>query len=98
MSREETIKWLKAIEEKYIHGGDEEFDAKRKEALFRAIKALEQKPKAGHWERETFDLGNDLPIRVAYQCSECGEYFDGEFKYCPNCGAKMVETQESEET
>ena len=44
MTREESIKWLKAIEEKYIHGGDEEFDAKRKEALFRAIQALEQEP------------------------------------------------------
>lgn len=48
-------------------------------------------PKTGHWERETFDLGNDLPIRVAYQCSECGEFFDGEFKYCPHCGAKMID-------
>ena len=65
--------------------------------LNRVIKALEQEPKIGHWERETFDLGNDLPIRVAYQCSECGEYFDVEFKYCPNCGAKMVEPQESED-
>ena len=45
MTREEAIKWLKGIEEKYIHGGDEGFDAKRKEALFRAIQALEQENK-----------------------------------------------------
>ena len=43
MTNEEAIKWLRAIEEKYIHGGDEGFDARRKEAINLAIKALEQK-------------------------------------------------------
>lgn len=41
MTREEAVKWLKAIEKKYIHGGDEEFDRLRKEALQMAIEALE---------------------------------------------------------
>ena len=45
MTREEAIEWLKAIEEKYIHGGDDGFDAKRKEAISMAIKALDQEPK-----------------------------------------------------
>lgn len=40
MTREEAVKWLKAIEKKYIHGGDEDFDRLRKEALQMAIKAL----------------------------------------------------------
>lgn len=42
MNREEAIKWLKAIEKKYIHGGDEEYDNLRKTALHMAIESLEQ--------------------------------------------------------
>lgn len=42
MNREEAIKWLKAIEKKYIHGGDEEYDNLRKIALHMAIESLEQ--------------------------------------------------------
>lgn len=40
MDNEEAIKWLRAIEQKYIHGGDEDYDAKRREAIELAIKAL----------------------------------------------------------
>jgi hypothetical protein len=51
-----------------------------------------KKPKTGHWIIKPHVYG------VTY-CSEC----DFELKidntnYCPNCGAKMVEPQESEET
>ena len=66
----------------------------------RILKALEQEPKTGHWiEKDGFD-GD-----VHYDCSECGESFclidgtptDNLYNYCPICGAKMVEPQESEE-
>ena len=70
------------------------------------VKALEQlpsvtqKPKTGHWiEKDGFD-GD-----VYYDCSECGESWttiegtpwDNEWKYCPNCGCRMVEPRESED-
>lgn len=45
--------------------------------------------KHGEWEKEVFDLGVKIPVRVAYQCSECGNYFDSEFNFCPHCGADM---------
>ena len=32
--------WLKAIKEKYIHGGDENYDEQRKEAIDFAIKTM----------------------------------------------------------
>jgi len=41
MNEQEAILWLKAIEDKYIHGGDEGFDEKRKMAICMGIKALE---------------------------------------------------------
>ena len=44
MTREEAIEWIEKIKEKYIRGGDEEFDEKRKTALDMGIKALEQEP------------------------------------------------------
>lgn len=63
-----------------------------------AIKALEQKPKTGHWI-------DRFPTKEC-KCSVCdflicisnGSYIDmvGQMKYCPNCGAKMVEPQENE--
>jgi len=41
MTIEQAAKWLDAIKEKYIHGGDDEMDAKRKEAIDIAIRSLE---------------------------------------------------------
>lgn len=41
MTREEATKWLNTIKDKYIHGGDEDFDNKRREAIDTAIKSLE---------------------------------------------------------
>ena len=60
----------------------------------------EQEPKTGHWiEQEGYD-GDTY-----YDCSECGDSWttiDGTpwqngMNYCPNCGVKMIEPQESEE-
>jgi hypothetical protein len=42
MTAQEVINWLEAIEEKYIHGGDDYFDEKRKIAICIAISALEK--------------------------------------------------------
>ena len=40
MENVEAILWLKSIKDKYIHGGDEEFDRKRIDAIDCAISAL----------------------------------------------------------
>ena len=64
------------------------------------LPSVKQEPKTGHWiEKDGFD-GD-----VYYDCSECGESFclidgtptDNLYNYCPNCGARMVEPQESED-
>lgn len=54
-------------------------------------KALEQEPKTGHW--------NDIPKYkdIAWQCSECEHFTTMKHNYCPNCGCRMVEPQESED-
>lgn len=62
----------------------------------RIFKALEQEPKTAHW----VDRGTYI------ECSKCGclapstEFADGVWfkksNFCPDCGRKMVEPQESE--
>lgn len=52
-----------------------------------------QEPKTGHWIRVD---------KYKLRCSECevihliAQYPNGKIDWCPNCGAKMVEPQESE--
>lgn len=54
-----------------------------------------QEPKAGHWILDETD--NSIT------CDKCGcliwanDISNGEAYYCPNCGCRMVEPQESEE-
>lgn len=64
------------------------------------VPSVKPQPKTGHWiEQEDFN-GDTY-----HDCSKCGESFcliegtptDNLYKYCPNCGAKMIEPQESEE-
>lgn len=43
MTDEEAIKWLTAIKDKYIHGGDEEYDRNRRIVIDIAIKALKER-------------------------------------------------------
>lgn len=50
---------------------------------------VQPKIKTGHW------IEDESEMKV--WCSECGEDNDNCSKYCPNCGTKMVEPQESEE-
>lgn len=53
---------------------------------------LEQEPKTGHWTHDGSHWKN------RFICSECGyKLFDEPTNFCPNCGAKMVEPQESED-
>lgn len=54
------------------------------EAYDMAIKALEQQPKAGHW----ILLANEL-----YMCSECYAKWTMRLNYCPDCGARMAESE-----
>lgn len=62
----------------------------------------EQEPKTGHWIK----YGIPRCGEQHYKCTSCGyyinfgqwgEFYSKEFKYCPNCGCRMVEPEESEE-
>ena len=68
---------------------------------------INPQPKAGHWSRKTkvdgvYDIAGVKTWGIKCQCDRCDftttviEDF-GYYKYCPNCGTKMVEQQESED-
>ena len=84
MTTQKTIEWLEAIEEKYIHGGDELFDQKRKIAISNAVEALEKQ----------------IPKKLVYIgieqcCPVCKEGIcligdDGCYgNFCGNCGQAL---------
>jgi len=87
MTNTEAVDWLLAIESKYISGGDEEFDLRRKEAIGLAIDALNSRTHATWYKNE---LGHFL-------CSNCESGYSNQptcmgkplFVYCPICGADM---------
>ena len=56
-----------------------------------------QEPRTGHWIMTSDYLTTAYGSIDYVKCSCCGEDSLEEGDYCPNCGAKMVDPQESEE-
>ena len=94
ISREDALEALNTI------NGTAELD--------KAFEVIENLPsvtqKSGKWIRwrEEIQRGTHYTENVPHcKCSECDTEYDTYasrfINYCPNCGAKMVETQESEE-
>lgn len=74
----------------YVNEGWIEFDTEKdKNILIRLVRdfAPSAQPKMGRW----------IDVFGGCECSECGCLEGGYSDYCPNCGAKMVDPQESEE-
>lgn len=67
-----------------------------------AINASSQQEKAAEWyEADGCEGACEGYMSAGVICSQCGEMFCGyisNYDFCPNCGARMVETQESKDT
>ena len=110
MTREEAWNRIDAIITK--NEVDDEYvtitNGKDYDALRYARKVLEQEPKTGHWigHREHCENLGVIPSGLgAYEwCSNCDcgidvrECHRNNYNYCPNCGARMVEPQETQES
>ncbi len=59
--------------------------------IIKNLPPVTPQPKTGHWI--------DLPF--SFECSECGiiraKETSGKYNFCPHCGARMIEPQESED-
>ena len=55
------------------------------------LPSVTPKQKMGRWLK----VDDEEPI--AYDCSECGAMVSRRYRFCPDCGAKMVELQEGSE-
>jgi rubrerythrin len=93
MKKEEACRRIDNIDY-YLQHHTDDYSERDHEAMMMSKKALEQEPRKGHW---------DIKDNMWWVCSACGCQTRMMKKYnvprfCPACGAKMVEPQESEET
>ena len=105
MTREEVISGLEFTAEMFLFDPStgeiyaepqNDMDKTTIDACRGAIELLKQEPKTGHWIM-TGDYYTGAYGTIDYvECSCCHEDSLEEGNYCPNCGAKMVEPQESE--
>lgn len=94
MEIKEAIDWLEAIEKKYIHGGDDEFDRKRKESIRLAISALNKQDAKKPTHEATLYRSLTCP-----HCKNVIDEFDEFFlpgqririmrQHCSFCGQKI---------
>ena len=78
-------------------GGDNPFTRFVRETVRLRIEEMPTiEPKRGRWNNKVIYSDN----KVALWCSECGKRFfklpteNGEYNFCPNCGADMREVEE----
>jgi hypothetical protein len=72
------------------------------DGIYESVEAIKDLPsvtpqsKISHWINleKTKYKGQVLPFWGRYECSKCGGHGEGTFNYCPNCGAKMTESEE----
>lgn len=90
MTNEDIIKTLRQLEYPYPTCEEQE---KVNEALYLAIKALENEPKKGKWIRGKIAFYDTCPFcNTSVRQYICEIFLDeGEMNFCPNCGADMRE-------
>lgn len=81
--------------EKWITYGEYEYSNATKylyDRIDRLPSVKPQEPKTGHWIEPTSDMiHNHICGSCEVICSSCNENAIDEYKYCPNCGAKMID-------
>ena len=93
MTRKEKLDWLYRLKSEIYVYMPKEWLIPMNNALDMAINVLNQQ-KEGHWIK----YGRPMCGEQHYKCTSCeyyinfgqwGEVYTKQFKYCPNCGAKM---------
>lgn len=97
---------LDSLHSKFADGFDSDRWWNSMSVLYAINKVPSVRPQeqTGHWKhREDMDyLDKNKVMHEHFMCQNCGfihDFIDGhtaQYKYCPNCRARMVEPQESE--
>ena len=58
--------------------------------VYDRLNALGSDQHPGEWRREVLGSTSGYGTTVMYQCSECGSMSISQYKYCPNCGKRML--------
>ena len=106
ISRQEAVEAFQMFRE-YESNRSNEGWVNRIETVLNQLPPVNPQAKTGHWIMPVQDDGMSEPIYYQVRCSECGFDLDpqtwhmelhqyGADKFCPNCGCRMVEPQESE--
>jgi hypothetical protein len=95
---------IQELKDHFIEPEDAGLTIKGEYWLAREVLAIieETEPKTGHW------IGIDEEPHEVWECDHCSFVIDGSgcidpydyrdtYKFCPNCGTKMIEPQESED-
>ena len=90
ISRQDAIDAISAILDNPNHAeflyGDE---------ICKTLQDLPSAERRGRWEFNIDD--EEWSWNVPFKCTQCGGWNNRETPYCPHCGAKMIEPQESED-
>ena len=87
MTPKEAKEWLVAIAKKYIHGGDAEYDKKRKKAIKIAIYAIEKQiPKKPEHDNGAWSI---CPACFGSVPNDTEEAVNHETSYCDHCGQAL---------
>lgn len=96
MIKEEAIKILSDMRAEHNIFSDDEEEATKYHALSWAIQALNERTGRWIWSEEEWGYRCSA-CRVKFDYDKTYELFDHGFmlaNYCPNCGARMEETDE----
>jgi 5-methylcytosine-specific restriction endonuclease McrA len=61
--------------------------------ILNELPSVTPQPKTGHWQKISADKYSEH-VAYYFRCSECGKDIIGEHNYCPNCGCRMVESED----
>lgn len=71
------------------------YDNEKVIEMLNDLPTVTPQPRKGHWKEHPHEAGPNWKYSM-YECSECHGWLEDDSDYCPDCGAKMVESQESE--
>ena len=92
MARQDVERYIEGFVNEYTSTEELEFINLELDGLKHLPSVTSQEPKTGHWIVEKWNN------KEHHSCSSCQHVVDYEpcYHYCPYCGAKMIEPQESE--